>query len=58
MPKNVGRYQQGSIVTHPDAPMPSTGEPKQTPLLGATPKSPTLDPEPIKSAPNNDAHKV
>lgn len=58
MPKNVGKYQQGSILTHPEAPMPSTGVPPQTPLLGPTPKSPRLDPEAHNTAPNNDGHKV
>lgn len=58
MPKNVGRYQQGSITTHPDAPMPSAGEPHRAGPAGPIPQSPQWEPEAHKAAPNNDAHKV
>lgn len=58
MPKNVGKYDQGGIVTHPDAPMPSAGVPSKTPLAPAAPKNPQWEPDPMHAAPNNDAHKV
>lgn len=58
MPKNVGKYQQGHILTHPaKTPVPQ-GEAKRAAPAGPVPKSPQWEPEPHKSAPNNDGNKV
>lgn len=58
MPKNVGSYQQGSIMTHPDAPLVDSGMPHRAGPAGPVPQSPQWEPEPHQTAPNNDGHKV
>lgn len=58
MPKNVGSYEQGGILTHPaDAPHES-GMPNRAAPAGPVPQSPQWEPDGMHSAPNNDAHKV
>lgn len=58
MPKNVGKYQQGSIMTHPDDAVHMSDMPHRAAPAGPVPKSPQWEPEGHKSAPNNDGHKV
>lgn len=58
MPKNVGKYQQGSIMTHPAKEPVPQGEAKRAAPAGPVPRSPDLPPLEHKAAPNNDGHKV
>lgn len=58
MPKNVGRYEQGGIHTVPDDAAHESGMPHRAAPAGPVPQSPQWEPDPMHSAPNNDAHKV
>lgn len=58
MPKNVGRYEQGHILTQPNAPLVDSDMPHRAAPAGPVPRSPEWEPDAMHTAPNNDGHKV
>lgn len=58
MPKNVGRYEQGGMATHPEFQKDGGGEPHRPPVPGPAPKNKPMERDNGRTVGNNDGHKA